>query len=484
MRRLFLLAFIWGWSFLFIKVILEDAPPTFLAWGRIVLGLAVLAVAMRHRGERLPERRYWGHLLVLGLAMSVLPFMLIGWGEEHISSALASVLNACTPLFAAGFAAGLLGERLRPPQLAGIAVGFLGVAVVAGVGGGDLAGSSLLGSAAVVLAGAGYGFGFAYANRFTTGLSALQLSFGQLLAGTLVLAPVAAVDVAAGRVALGPMAALCLVLLGTLGTGYAYLLNYRTLQESGATVASLVTYLVPLVAVAAGVLVLGEPFTFRLVLGGLIVVVGVALVQGRLFSPRQAPQPVPGPPAPTERPAGHGWRGGVDHHLDAELAVVGAAAQQVAVGGVLAGGAGPIQVRPADVDQGEGRGQRVDGAQLGPDADQALGAVGVGGAGEGGLDLGRLADRDGGDVPDHEGREGVAGGDARQVAGGQGRGVAVQEGLDVGERCGVHGPDPTMGARHARAGLSRKELMPRWRPARWHRPSPTWPGSGSSVSTA
>ena len=293
MRRLIVLAFIWGWSFLFIKVILEDAPPTFLAWGRIALGLAVLVVALRRSGERLPGRRYWGHLAVLGLTMSVLPFMLIGWGEEHIGSALASVLNACTPLFAAGFAAGLLGERLRPSQLAGIAIGFLGVAVVAGVGGGDLAGSSLLGSAAVVLAGAGYGFGFAYANRFTTGLSALQLSFGQLLAGTVMLAPVAAVDLAAGRVDLGPMAALCLVLLGTLGTGYAYLLNYRTLQESGATVASLVTYLVPLVAVVAGILVLGEPFSIRLVIGGLIVVAGVALVQGRLFGPRRVPQPVP-----------------------------------------------------------------------------------------------------------------------------------------------------------------------------------------------
>jgi drug/metabolite transporter (DMT)-like permease len=223
----------------------------------------------------------------------VLPFMLIGWGEEHISSALASVLNACTPLFAAGFAAGLLGERLRPPQLVGVGFGFFGVAVVAGVGSSDLAGSSLLGSLAVVLAGAGYGFGFAYANRFTTGLSALQLSFGQLLAGTLILAPVAVLDVAAGRVALGPQAALCLILLGTLGTGYAYLLNYRTLQESGATVASLVTYLVPLVAVVAGVLVLGEPFSLRLILGGLVVIAGVALVQGRLFAPREpTPQPL------------------------------------------------------------------------------------------------------------------------------------------------------------------------------------------------
>jgi drug/metabolite transporter (DMT)-like permease len=86
---------------------------------------------------------------------------------------------------------------------------------------------------------------------------------------------------------------LCLLLLGMLGTGYAYLLNYRTLQESGATVASLVTYLVPIVGVAAGVLVLGEPFSLRLVLGGLVVVGGVALVQGRLLGPRE-PEPAGG----------------------------------------------------------------------------------------------------------------------------------------------------------------------------------------------
>jgi drug/metabolite transporter (DMT)-like permease len=286
-RRLILLAAIWGWSFLLIKVIVEGAPPTFLAWGRIALGILVLFAFLRRAGQGLPARRYWGHLLVLGLTMSVLPFMLIGWGEQRIASALTAVVNACTPLFTAAFAAWLLGERLRRPQLAGLLVGFLGVAVVAGVGGGDLAGSSLLGVLAVVLASAGYGFGFAYANRFTEGLSALQLSLGQLLAGTLLLAPVAAGDLARGRVDLGPLGLLCLLLLGALGTGYAYLLNYRTLQQSGATVASLVTYLVPIVGVAAGVLVLDEPFSARLVVGGLVVVLGVALVQGRLLGPRQ-----------------------------------------------------------------------------------------------------------------------------------------------------------------------------------------------------
>jgi drug/metabolite transporter (DMT)-like permease len=285
-RRLILLACIWGWSFLFIKVVLEGAPPTFLAWGRIALGLAVLVAFLRRSGAGPPGRRYWGHLLVLGLTMSVLPFLLIAWGEQHIASALAAVVNACTPLFAAAFSAWLLGERLRPPQLAGLGIGFVGVGVVAGVGGGDLAASSLAGVLAVVLASAGYGFGFAYAHRFTEGLSALQLSLGQLAAGTLLLAPVAAVDAAAGRVDLRPLGLLCLLLLGGLGTGYAYLLNYRTLREHGATVASLVTYLVPIVGVAAGVLVLGEPFSLRLVLGGLVVVAGVALVQGRLLGRR------------------------------------------------------------------------------------------------------------------------------------------------------------------------------------------------------
>ena len=293
MRRLILLACIWGWSFLLIKVILEGAPPTFLAWGRIALGLAVLVVFLRRAGDGPPRRRYWGHLLVLGLTMSVLPFMLIAWGEQHITSALTAVVNACTPLFAAAFAAWLLRERLRPPQLAGLVVGFVGVGVVAGVGGGDLAGSSLAGVLAVVAASAGYGFGFAYAHRFTEGLSALQLSLGQLAAGTLLLAPVAAADVAGGRVDLQPLGLLCLLLLGGLGTGYAYLLNYRTLQEHGATVASLVTYLVPIVGVAAGVLVLGEPFSLRLVLGGLVVVAGVALVQGRLLGSRR-PEPAGG----------------------------------------------------------------------------------------------------------------------------------------------------------------------------------------------
>jgi drug/metabolite transporter (DMT)-like permease len=299
-RRLVLLAFVWGWSFLFIKVIVDHSSPQFVAWGRITLGLAVVLAFLHRGGERLPERRWWGHLAVLALAMSVMPFTLIAWGEERITSALASVLNATTPLFAAAFSAWLLRARLRPPQLAGLAVALAGVAVVAGLGGGDLAGSSFTGTLAVVAGSAGYGFGFTYAHRFVEGLSPIRLAAGQLGAAALLLTPGTAADLATGRVHLTPLVVLCLLLLGALGTGYAYVLNYRILKDVGGTGASLVTYLIPIVGVGAGVLVLHEPFSLRQVAGALVIIVGIALVQGRLLGPRPTLEP-----AATALPDGH-----------------------------------------------------------------------------------------------------------------------------------------------------------------------------------
>jgi drug/metabolite transporter (DMT)-like permease len=302
-RRLLLLAFIWGWSFLFIKVIVERSSPQFVAWGRIVLGLAVVLAFLYGGGERLPGRRWWGHLAVLALAMSVMPFTLIAWGEERITSALTSVLNACTPLFAAAFSAWLLRARLRPPQLAGLAIALAGVAVVAGLGGGDLTGSSITGTLGVVAGSAGYGFGFAYAHRFVEGLSPIRLAAGQLAAALLWLTPTTSLDLAAGKVHLSPLVVGCLLLLGGLGTGYAYVLNYRILKEVGGTGASLVTYLIPIVGVAAGILVLDEPFSLRQVAGALVIIFGIALVQGRILGPKPAPEPAAAGPPLSDRAA-------------------------------------------------------------------------------------------------------------------------------------------------------------------------------------
>jgi drug/metabolite transporter (DMT)-like permease len=292
--RLFTVAFIWGWSFLLIKVQLGGAPPAFIAWSRVLLGALVLVAVLRRSKDRvLPPRRQWGHVAVLAVFSSALPFTLIAWGEQHITSALASVLNAATPLAAALFAAMMLHERLRPPQIVGLVMGVTGVAVVAGVGGGDLASSSLIGALAVVLAAFSYGLSFPYARRFLTGLTAAQMAVAPLLAAAVLLATPAAVESARHGLAPTPTRVAAMLLLGCVGTGVGLLLNFRSILLLGPTTASLVTYLIPLVGVTVGITVLGEPFSLRQLAGALTIILSVALVQGRLLGPR----------TPADRPA-------------------------------------------------------------------------------------------------------------------------------------------------------------------------------------
>jgi drug/metabolite transporter (DMT)-like permease len=284
-----ILAFIWGWSFLFIKVAVQGMTPATVAWARVTLGAGVILVVLRARRTRLPprsERAQWRHFVVLAITYNAVPFTLLAWAEQHISSALAAVLNASTPLFAAVLTAALLGERLTRPQLAGLLLGFIGVAVAAGVGGDDLEGSSLWGELAVVGVSACYGFGFTYAQRHVADIAPVVTAGGQLLASTVILAPVAAVTTAAQGFELTPTRALSIVLLGIVGTGIAYLINYRSIAELGSTKASVVTYLVPVVAVAVGVAFLHEAFEVGLVVGGALTIVGIAMLHGRLLPAR------------------------------------------------------------------------------------------------------------------------------------------------------------------------------------------------------
>jgi drug/metabolite transporter (DMT)-like permease len=290
MRRVVLLAFIWGWSFLLIKVGLQGMTPATIAFGRVVLGLAVILVVLRARGVSLPrDARMWRHFAVMGLTSSILPFTLLAWSETHITSALTSVLNASTPLFAAIFAAVSLGERLRRTHLAGLALGFVGVAVAAGLAGGDVAGSSLVGVSATIAASACYGFGFAYARQHLQGVPALVSTGGQLLTATVIGFPAALLTSAHSGIHLHPRLVLAIVLLGVVGTGFAYLLNYRSISLIGPTKASLVTYLVPLVAVTVGVLFLSEQFHMRQIVGAVLTVVGISLLQDRFKSFRKVP---------------------------------------------------------------------------------------------------------------------------------------------------------------------------------------------------
>jgi drug/metabolite transporter (DMT)-like permease len=284
-----ILAFIWGWSFLFIKVAVQGMTPAAVAWARVTLGAGVMLVVLRARGTRLPprsDRAQWRHFVVLAITYNAVPFTLLAWAEQHISSALAAVLNASTPLFAAVLTAVLLGERLRGVQLAGLLLGFVGVAVVAGVGGGDVTGSSLWGELAVVGVSACYGFGFTYAQRHLAGIAPVVTAGGQLLAATVILLPVAAATTLARGFELTPTRALSILLLGVGGTGVAYVVNYQSIAELGSTKASVVTYLVPVVAVTVGVVFLHEAFEAGLVVGGALTILGIAMVHGRLLPAR------------------------------------------------------------------------------------------------------------------------------------------------------------------------------------------------------
>lgn len=284
MARLGALAVLWGSGFLLIKIALEGMSPIQIVLGRLLAAAVVMLVVVAYRREALPRQLTpWAHLTVMAVITNIAPYFLFAWAEQHINSGLAGVLNATTPLFTLLFAVSTHTERLTVPRVIGLAVGFLGVVVLAAPWHDGRVGSSLLGVGAALLASAFYAASYVYARRFLSArqLSPLVLSTGQMVAGAVLL------GILAPGVALQPMAlttsvVVSVVVLGVFGTGVAYVLNYRLIADEGATAASTVTYLLPIVAVLLGLAVLAEPVGWNLAVGALIVLVGVALSEGRL----------------------------------------------------------------------------------------------------------------------------------------------------------------------------------------------------------
>jgi drug/metabolite transporter (DMT)-like permease len=269
------LAAIWGASFLFIKVEVEHGvPPVIVAFTRVAIGALVLLAIVR---SRLPRgRRVNAHLFVVALVMNTLPFTLFAYGEKHVSSVLAGIYNATTPLLTLlAVLIALPDERPTPRKLVGLFVGFAGVLVVLGpwrsLGGGELAGQLMcLGAAAC------YGVGAVYMRRFLAGRpeSGTQLAASQLGWGTLQLAVVSLVvgDTPHG-VTFG--AIMSMIALGAFGSGVAYILFFKLIREAGATTATTVTYLIPIFSTILGVAVLGEVLTWNEPVGAVIVLAGV-----------------------------------------------------------------------------------------------------------------------------------------------------------------------------------------------------------------
>jgi drug/metabolite transporter (DMT)-like permease len=271
-------AVVWGSSFLFIKVGLRGLSATQVAAGRIWLGALALVVIGVLRRRRLPrEPIVYAHMLVVGLLLCVAPFTLFAYGETHISSGLASILNATTPLLTMLVASVFLPqERPTLVKLLGLALGFGGVLVVLAPWR-DVGGGSLLGELACLGATTCYGFGFVTPRRLDP-LTVALLQVG--LAGVVfaLLAPFVATD----PVTLTWPVVWSMLALGVLGTGVAFWLNINVVNGIGATAASTVTYLTPVVGVVLGVLVLDESLSWNEPLGAVLVVTGIALGQGLL----------------------------------------------------------------------------------------------------------------------------------------------------------------------------------------------------------
>lgn len=276
---------IWGSSFLFMKVALAGLSPAQVAWSRLILGALTLGLFVALRREPLPRRaKLWAHMTVLAISFCVVPFLLFSWAQQYVSSGLASIYNATTPIMTAVMA-GLLFrvEKLRLVQIAGILVGITGVMVIIAPWRGLDLDQSLIAQLAILGATACYGFSLAYMRRFVSdsGMTALVFSFlniGIAAAIMAVLTPVLVLT----PVALDPRIVGSVVLLGCLGTGVAYIWNQNVLRAWGPTRASTVTYITPVVGVALGILILGESISWNEPVGALVVFLGILLAQDRL----------------------------------------------------------------------------------------------------------------------------------------------------------------------------------------------------------
>jgi drug/metabolite transporter (DMT)-like permease len=283
---MFALAAIWGCSFLFIAVGVRELHPVYVALGRVIAGALTLVVFLAIRREPLPKSpKLWAHFFVLGAVGSAIPWTLFAYGEERIPSLLAGIWNGITPLVVLPIAVLLFRtEKFTLARSLGLVVGFAGMLVVLGAwntqGGADLVGQLMCIAAAIC-----YGFAVPYQKRFVAGLaiSGTAISAGMLISATVILAVVGPF-VAGGAPplpwTLSPEVILSVVALGALGSGIAFVLSLRNIRLIGASLASMVTYLIPVFAIVVGVLVLDERLTWYQPVGALIVLAGVAVSQG------------------------------------------------------------------------------------------------------------------------------------------------------------------------------------------------------------
>lgn len=275
-----ILGLIWGSSFMWIKIVVDDVSPFVLVTFRVFFAvLGIIGIIFFQKGRLPLEKKWIGVFAFLGFFNVALPFFLISWSEQFISSGIASVLNSMVTLFTFIFAAIFLpDEKMTWIKAIGVALGFGGVVVLSleNLDGGI--GNVQLGVIAMLVASACYGASNIFGRVKTKGLESNAQAFGQLTAAFIFVLPAALIIDPEFNLPNLPITWFGLVFLGFLNTAVATWMYYSLLNSVGSTRTSMVGYLIPLVGVIMGVIFLDEVVSWLLLLGGLMIVGGVLLV--------------------------------------------------------------------------------------------------------------------------------------------------------------------------------------------------------------
>ena len=281
------LATVWGGSFLFNAILVAELPVLTIVAIRVTVAALALWGFMYATGRKIPTSLHvWGALLILGVLNNAIPFSLIVQGQTQITSGLASILNATTPLFTIVVAGiFLMDERFSVLRVLGVIVGFSGVILMVGPDALGGLGADFWAQLCALGAAISYGFASVFGRRFRElRVDPVMVATGQVTMSSLVLWPIALwIDGPQDIANMSLNAALSMFGLAVLCTSFAYILYFRILERAGATNISLVTFLVPISAIILGVLVLGEQIFIKEIIGMTLIGVGLAIIDGRLI---------------------------------------------------------------------------------------------------------------------------------------------------------------------------------------------------------
>ena len=272
--QLVLLGAIWGASFPFMLVAVVDFSALALIEVRVVVGAVFLTTLLAMRGELSGLRGRIKPFLVLGAINSAIPFSLFAFAAKYQTAGLSSVLNSTAPLFGALVAFVWLGEKLRLAQTVGLILGFCGVVILATSK--NTLDGKLIAIAAGLLAALLYGIAAHYSKRSLKGCPPLAVASGSLIGASLILLPTMPWSYSDQMPSMKSW--FCAIALGILCTGIAYMLYFRMIEHYGASKSMTVAYLIPIFGVIWGFVFLNEPLTFRMLVGGTVVLAGTVLV--------------------------------------------------------------------------------------------------------------------------------------------------------------------------------------------------------------